>query len=181
MDYPYSLDDYINEVIEFMKSKGINRPDVIAHSFGGRIAIKMAYNDPRVFNKIVLTGSAGLKPRTSLRKRLKSICFKVLKKFIKKEKLEWLYASDYRALSPVMKESFIKIVNEHLDYCLCKIKNPTLIINGENDEQTPLYMAKKLNANIKNSKMVILKRAGHFCFIDSPLSFNMEVREFLLS
>ena len=80
-----------------------------------------------------------------------------------------------------MKESFIKIVNEHLDSLLGGIYNKTLIINGKNDRETPLYMAKRLNLGIKNSKLVIIENAGHFCFIDKSDKFNMEVREFLLS
>ena len=80
-----------------------------------------------------------------------------------------------------MKESFIKIVNEHLDYTLSGIYNQTLIVNGEKDRETPLYMAKRLNSGIKNSKLVIIEKAGHFSFIDNPERFNMEVRDFLLS
>ena len=80
-----------------------------------------------------------------------------------------------------MQESFKKIVSEHLDYALDKIENQTLIIFGEKDTETPLYMAKRLNAGIKNSKLKIIKNAGHFCFIDKPFEFNDCVREFLLS
>jgi pimeloyl-ACP methyl ester carboxylesterase len=80
-----------------------------------------------------------------------------------------------------MKNSFVKIVNEHLDYTLNGIKNKTLIVFGENDKETPLYMADRLYKGIKGSKKIIIKNAGHFSFIDKPLRFNTEVREFLLS
>ena len=80
-----------------------------------------------------------------------------------------------------MKKSFIKIVNEHLNDKLINIKNSTLIINGDKDNQTPLYTAKILNKNIQNSKLIILKNAGHFAFLDCPYKFNLEVKEFLLS
>jgi pimeloyl-ACP methyl ester carboxylesterase len=80
-----------------------------------------------------------------------------------------------------MKESYKKIVNEHLDYATFNIENRTLIINGKLDTETPPYTAKRLNKNIKNSRLIMLDGAGHFCFIDKPYTFNMEVREFLLS
>ena len=54
----------------------------------------------------------------------------------------------------------------YLDNFLDKIENQTLIIFGEKDRETPLYMAKSLNAGIKNSSLKIIKNAGHFCFID---------------
>ncbi len=181
MEYPYSLDDYIKEVEEYKYKNGLISPNVIAHSFGGRIVIKSAAKNPNAYNKIVLTGAAGLKPKRTFNYYRKKIAFSLLKKFLPKEKLSRFYSKDYLALDNVMKQSFCKIVNEHLDDYIGDIKNPTLIVFGKNDRETPLYMAKKLNEKIKNSKLIIIENAGHFCFIDKPLKFNTEVREFLLS
>ncbi len=181
MEYPYSLDDYIEDIKEYFYKKGIKKPSCVAHSFGGRVAIKLAYLEPNFFEKLVLTGAAGLKPKPCFRKTVKKTLFNILKNFIKKEKLEFFYSKDYLMLDEVMKKSFIKIVNEHLDYCLEGIKNPTLIINGKNDKETPIYMAKMLNEGIKNSKLIFIENAGHFAFIDKPYTFNMEVGKFLLS
>ena len=178
---PYSLDDYILEVEEFKQKSSISSPHIIAHSFGARIAIKATAKNNNFCSKLVLTGAAGLKPRKTLKKSVKKATFTVLKKFIKKEKLACFYSKDYLALDKVMQESFIKIVNEHLDEYLTFIKNPTLLVFGENDLDTPLYMAKRLNKGIVDSRLVVIEDAGHFCFIDKPHKFNGEVKEFLLS
>jgi len=180
MTYPYCLDDYVADVGEYMYKNGIKNPHVIAHSFGGRVAIKMA-SEQAVFDKLVLTGCAGLKPKKTVKGIIKSEAFKFLKRFVPKQKLQRFYSSDYLALDEVMRQSFIKIVNEHLDDKIGKIKNQTLIVFGQNDKQTPLYMAKKLNREIINSRLILIKDAGHFCFIDKPIKFNTEVKEFLLS
>ncbi len=180
MPFPYSLDDYVKDLGEYFYKKGIKTPSVVAHSFGGRVVLKSAYNDANFFNKIVLTGSAGLKPKSSITKKIKKSAFSILKRFISKEKLKGFYSKDYLMLDEVMKKSFIKIVNEHLDYTLPFINNQVLIINGDKDKETPLYTAYKLNKEIKDSKLVIIKGAGHFAFIDKPNRFNMEVMEFLL-
>ena len=181
MKNPYSLDDYVDEVSEYIYKNGLVNPYIVAHSFGGRIAIKGLATDKLKAKKLVLTGSAGLKPRNSIKKIYKRTCFFLLKKFLSKEKLQMFYSKDYLSLNDIMKQSFIKIVNEHLEEYLEKIQVPTLIINGSLDKETPLYMAKKLNKNIKDSRLVVLQDAGHFCFIDKPNKFNMEVKEFLLS
>ena len=181
MPYPYSLDDYVESVYKYIKDNCIERPHVIAHSFGARIVIKAVAKYPDLFDKIVITGGAGLKPKFSFRKWARKTTFKVLKIFLPKSKLQRFYSKDYLSLSPVMKQSFIKIVNEHLDGYACSIKNQVLLIYGKNDKETPVYMAKRLNGLIKNSKLTIYKNAGHFAFIDCPYKFNMEVREFLLS
>lgn len=181
MPYPYSLCDYVNEVKEYIYAKNLKSPSVIAHSFGARIVIKIASEDKSLFNKLVLTGAAGLKPKPTLKKTVKRTVYRVLKRFIERDKLTRFFSSDYNALSPVMKESFKKIVNEHLDDRLKYIVNPTLIVFGENDKETPLYMARRLNAGINGSVLSVIKGAGHFCFIDKPNKFNTEVKEFLLS
>lgn len=181
MEYPYSLDDYIAEVKEYIYKNGLKKPSVVAHSFGGRIAVKAASYDKDAFGKIVLVGAAGLKPRPSLKKTLKKAVFRAAAAFINKEKLTRFYSADYRALSPVMRQSFIKIVNEYTDDRLKFVENPTLIIFGEKDKETPPYMAKSFHQGIKNSKLVFIGGAGHFCFIDKPNKFNTEVKEFLLS
>lgn len=181
MPYPYSLDDYVKEVKEYCYKNGLNSPYVVAHSFGARIVLKGVYTKELSFDKIVITGGAGLTPKVTLKKRLKKTAFSVLKKFIKKEKLKSFYSSDYNSLSPIMKQSFIKIVNERLDYTLPYIKTKTLLIFGEKDKETPLYMAKKFEKGLQNSTLITFKDAGHFCFLDKPQTFNTEVKEFFLS
>lgn len=181
MDYPYSLTDYVNDVKEYMYKNSIICPNVVAHSFGARIALKAVSSSNEVFNKMVLTGAAGLKPRFSLKKCAKRTLFKLLKPIFGKQKLKRFYSEDYNKLSCVMQKSFIKITNEHLDDCLNKISNPVLLIFGSKDKQTPLYMAKRLNKGLVNGTLKIFNGAGHFAFIDCPYKFNLEVKEFLLS
>ena len=181
MEKPYSLDDYISEVNEYKYKYGLKRPHVVAHSFGGRIAIKATAQNNEFCSRLVLAGAAGLKPKNTLKKRTKKALFNFLKRFIDKEKLKGFYSKDYLALDGVMKESFKKIVSEYLDDYIAKINNETLIIFGKNDKETPVYMAERLQKGIPNAQLSLLDGAGHFCFIDKPYKFNVEVREFLLS
>lgn len=181
MEYPYSLDDYVRDVKDYIDKNGLRFPHVVAHSFGARIAIKLASVYPDAFDKIVLTGAAGLKPKRSVKYCVKKATFTVVKPFLGQKKPELFYSEDYLSLNPVMRKSFVKIVAEHLDCRLKYIQNPTFIVFGEKDKETPIYMARKLHKEIKNSKLLLIKGAGHFCFIDSPEKFNWEVREFLLS
>ncbi len=181
MPYPYSLDDYVESVYKYIKDNRLVKPHVIAHSFGARVVIKAVSKYPELFDKIVITGGAGLKPKWSFKKAIKRTLFKFLKLFLPKRRLKRFYSKDYLSLSPVMKQSFIKIVNEHLDGYIKSIKNQVLLIYGRKDRETPIYMAKKLHEEIQDSKLTVYNNAGHFAFIDCPNKFNMEVREFLLS
>lgn len=177
--HAYSLDDYVSDVVEFINSLGIKSYHVVAHSFGARIAIKLARQDKRL-KKLVLTGAAGLKPKRSVKYYFKVYSYKLFKRFLPSKKLKNFGSTEYKNLSGFMKESYVKIVNEHLDGYLKYIENKTLILFGENDKDTPLYMAKKFKKYIKNSTLHIIKNAGHFAFIDEPYVFNLYLSEFLL-
>ncbi len=174
----YSLDDYVLDVIKFIDELNIEKYDLLAHSFGGRIAIKLAKLDHRL-DKIILTGCAGLKPKRKPSYFIKVYAYKVLKKFLPYKTLKNFGSSEYKTLTDIHKKSYVKIVNEHLDDQLKYINNKTLLIFGENDSSTPLYMAKKLKKNIKNSTLIIMKGCFHFAFIDKPREFNLYVKEFL--
>ncbi|MBQ3234656.1 MAG: alpha/beta hydrolase [Clostridia bacterium] len=178
LQYPYSLDDYVSKVRSLIDSLGLDRFHVIAHSFGARVAIKLALCDSRV-DKLVLTGAAGLKPKRTLTYYYKVYSYKLLKKFLSPKRLEKFGSSEYKTLSPIMKKSYVLIVNEHLDKLARNVQNETLIIHGENDRETPLYMAKKYKKLIKNSTLKVLKGCGHFAFIDDDFDFNLTALNFL--
>ena len=174
MPYPYSLDDYARDVKKIVSDEN-GKIDVIAHSFGARVLFK-TLPDERI-DRIVLTGAAGIKPRPSLKKSIKILRYKIRKRL--KLSVKNFGSADYKALDGVMKESFLKVVNERLEDNIRSIQNDCLIVFGENDKETPPYMAKRLNKLIKNSSLVFIKDAGHFAFIDRPQIFNVIVKEFL--
>ena len=78
-----------------------------------------------------------------------------------------------------MKQSFNLIINEHLEEVAKNIVVPTLIIEGDLDKETPLYQAKKYNKLIKNSRLKVIKGAGHFPFLDAVGKFNATMLDFI--
>lgn len=89
-------------------------------------------------------------------------------------------SSDYKAIqSDVIRETFKKVISLDLTENLEKIKNPTLLIWGENDTDTPLYMAKIMEKKIKDSGLVVLNNAGHFSYLDKSMEYNIIVENFL--
>lgn len=167
----YCVEDFAREVKRLLDEIGVRKCCVVGHSFGGRVAIKLARIYPELVEKIVLVDSAGIIPRRSIFCKMRIFFFKMLKKLVKfgifKEK--WLArfgSSDYKKLSPVMKESFVKIVNEDLLPDIKTIKVPTLIVWGKRDRETPKFMAKKILKNIRGSEIVWLS-GGHFAYLEN--------------
>jgi pimeloyl-ACP methyl ester carboxylesterase len=62
---------------------------------------------------------------------------------------------------------------------LKKVKVPTLVVWGEKDEIIPLQKSDVLAAVLEDAKRVILKGAGHPCYLDSPEEFHRELLSFL--
>ena len=153
---PYSVFDYMQELRNLLSGFEIKNLILVGHSFGGRVAIKYTFfyqNDYEVF-KLCLVDSAGIKPRRGIKYYYNIYRYKFYKKFFpNSKKIEKFGSSDYRKLSSVMKQTFIKVVNEDLSYYAKFITAKTKIVWGEKDLETKMYMARKLHKMIKNSSL----------------------------
>ena len=158
----WSIYDYADSIKELIRHEKLQNPIILGHSFGGRVGIILAKDGEA--SGLVLIDSAGIKPRRKLSYYLSVYNYKLRKKL--GLSVEKYGSTDYKSLSEQMRETFVKVVNEHLDKEVCKINCPTLILWGKDDKETPIYMAKKLNKEIKNSACIILE-GGHFSFLDS--------------
>lgn len=181
----FCIDDYCDLVVKFLEEKNIKEVTLVGHSYGGRIILKLNNRRdlPFTIKRNVLIDAAGLKDRKDLKVKLKISAFKFLKSIlnilplpkIRKEELintmrKKFGSSDYSSASKVMQETLVRSVNEDLTYCLDNMKE-SLIIWGDRDTVTPMWMAKMMEARIKNSGLVILK-GGHFSFIDDAGTFS---------
>ena len=79
----WGVPEYSEMVKEFMEKLNISKPDVIGHSFGGRVIIYLASKYQDLFDKIILTDAAGIKKKTSLKKWIKIRSYKLGKVLLK--------------------------------------------------------------------------------------------------
>lgn len=172
----WNIFSYANMVACLCEHLHIQKADFIAHSFGGRILILLASLNASLVQKCIFTSSAGLKPKRGITYHTKVWTYKVSKKFGRQKMAG---SSDYRALPKEMKGLFQNIVNTHLDEFASLIKQPTLLFWGSQDDQTPMYMAKRMKKLIKNSKLVVVKGASHFAYMEEKLQFYFAVSQFL--
>jgi pimeloyl-ACP methyl ester carboxylesterase len=73
----------------------------------------------------------------------------------------------------------VKVINDNLLNLLPDIKVPSLLIWGENDQDTPVYMGKIMEEKIYDSGLIILKDAGHYSYIDGYEQFKAVISVFL--
>ncbi len=183
--------EYAEIIRKYMDKKGIEKAILIGHSFGGKLSIILGSKYPERVEKIILINSAGLIPKRGIKYYLKVYSFKTLKlvykSFIFWEnddiKMERFYkrfgSTDYKDADGVMRAILVKVVNENLEKLLSSIKAPTLIIWGDKDTATPLYMGVKMEKEISDSGLVVLKGTGHYSYLDDYIRFKAVLRSFL--
>lgn len=186
---PWSVHDYAQFVTAFTQKLDI-RPDVIvAHSFGGRIAVKAIANNLLAPNKLVLIGAAGLSTRTMttratiqlvrIAKALTSIPpLSRLQSPLRKLLGGRFTSPDYRQAKE-LKETFALVVDEHLGDDVRKIRVPTLLIWGENDKQTPVADARAFHQHIPGSQLFVIPGADHFVYRQQPSAVARLMQTFL--
>ncbi len=174
---PFSVDDYATWTQEVLRLLDVHHPHVIAHSFGCRVAVKLASREPNFFDKIVLTGAAGVILKRSLAYHCKVKAYRLVRRFAPRYAERKFGSAEYRTLSPIMKESYKKIVNEDLRACARKIENEVLLVQGNGDTVTPKKEANAYLVCLKRGKLTTME-GGHFAFAEHPLAFTIIAEEF---
>ncbi|MCI8820430.1 MAG: alpha/beta hydrolase [Clostridia bacterium] len=179
LEEPYSLDDYCDWLKEFINVSGLEKPHIIAHSFGARLAFKFLSGQKDAADKLVVTGGAGIvKPRSkSYIRHVKA--YRRMKKFFPSYAEKHFGSEEYRTLPPVMRESYKKIVNEDLRSFAAAVENKTLLIYGREDKVTPPDCEGKIFNGLIRDSTFALADGGHFCFSENAEAFNKLVYDFL--
>ncbi len=192
---PWGVPEYAEQVRKLLVSLNISKVHIIAHSFGGRVALWLSSHDPEMVEKMVITGGAGLRKAASgnpsrkqqTYKRLKAIVNAMAKvPFLKsfcdglQEKLVQKYGSpDYKRLNLNMRNTFVKVISQDLSDCLPKIQASTLLVWGANDTETPLWMGQQMEKEIADAGLVVFEGRSHFAFLEEAKRFLVIVNTFL--
>jgi len=186
----WNTQDYANCIKQFIQQLNIKNPILIGHSFGGRIAIRLAAAQEQM-TKLILVDSAGIKPKRTSSYYLKIYLYKFIKKIVTLPLLNSIFNSfverakrklgstDYQNANGIMRDILITVVNEDLTILLSKITIPTLLIWGEHDQATPVSDGQLMEKLIPNAGLVVLKNAGHFSYLDKLNEFLLIIDNFL--
>lgn len=189
----WDLNQYVDFIIEFIESKGIKELDIIGHSNGGRITIRLMNRSNLKFKvgKIILIGSAGIVHKKSLKVRFKIRTYKIGKKILGSKPVKAIFpnaikkfqskagSEDYRNSSPILRQSMVKLINEDLQDELQNVSAPTLLIWGENDTATPIQDAEIMEKKIPDAGLVKCSGCSHYVFLERAGYVNTVIQAFL--
>ena len=174
----WSVGDYADWTLRALAELGVSFPHVIAHSFGGRVAVK-CLSRGGVFDRAVLVGCAGIVPPRTFSYHVRVKTYRFVKKIAPKFAEKKFGSEEYRQLSPLMRESYKKIVNEDLRGDAKQIARPVLFVNGTRDCAVPPASVKVYLSWVPESKVFWMEDCGHFANLENPLAFNAAAEEFL--
>ena len=196
------LKDFLKDLDAILEKLGIpvENAVLIGHSFGGLVA--QTYACGKDLKGLVLIGSVAWKRASFIDKfiwYMPSIFWHRLffteNRFTRKMYRELFFSpsTSQEIFEQFMKDNkeYIESLPAHVfrydkcyrDYDASKILNnikcPTLIIVGEHDKVTPPEHSKKLHQLIPNSKLEIVKDAGHLILYEKPSELNRMIHEFI--
>jgi pimeloyl-ACP methyl ester carboxylesterase len=166
----WQLNDYAQWLMSHVKQA--DKCVLLAHSFGGQMACRVAATQPKNLQALVLIGPAGIIDQ-AWHKQLKRKIFGILAKVgnklplgkVKKMAQRFLYLlareRDYYQAPPLLKETMSQVIQDEILNDLKKILVPCLIFWGERDGFTPVKHAKIFAEKIKSCELITIPNAGH--------------------
>lgn len=184
----WSSEDYARFLGDLLDSEGISRCHLIGHSRGGAMAICLAVQRPALIGRLVLCDPAGLRPKRGWRYHSRVAVAKVGRvvglfgppgRRLQDRLRSRVASTDYAEASPAMRDTFRRVIAEDLSAHLPQIPAPTLLVWGDADEDTPLWMGERMTELLPDGALVVFEGGGHFAYADQPDRFAQVSRTFL--
>ncbi len=185
-----SVEELSNVVEDLVEDLGLQRYVMCGNSLGGLVSIDMCVRHPGRAAGLVLAGSAGLYERNLTnggrlrpsREFIRATASDILynKKLVTDQLVnKWHDAfrdRDYvRFVLRLSRATRDRNVNDELP----KLKLPTLLIWGRNDEVTPPSVAEVFQSRIDGAQLRFIDQCGHAPNWEQPAAFTVMLREFL--
>lgn len=176
----WSIYDYAQMVHELSKKLKIKNPILVGHSFGGKISL--VYASMYETRKLVLLASPYKK---NIKKdTLKMKILKAMKKVPLLGKLadrakKYFGSTDYKNASVMMRKVLVKHVNLDVTEDAKKIKCPTILIWGTNDEAVPYEDAVELEKIISNCGLITYEGNTHYAYLERLVQTNNILKNFI--
>ena len=195
----FTLPDYAGCLAALIDALGLGPAHVAGLSWGGAVALELYRHRPELVATLVLADSyAGWKgslPAAEVQARVEGVRrMLAADDHLFDPTLPGLFAGDAPAefaslidamaadVRPEsMRTALLVMAEADQRDLLPRIAVPTLLIWGELDARSPLYVARQLEEAIPDAKLVVIPGAGHVSNLERPDQFNAAVREFCSS
>jgi len=177
-------------VHRFLESRDLKNVHLLGNSLGGHVALIHVLKHPERIKSLTLTGSSGLFENGMGDSYPKRGDYEYIKnkteltfydpKTATKELVDEVYGIINNRIKAIKIISLAKsAIRNNLGEELNQIKQPTLLLWGNNDNITPPFVAREFNKLIPNSELHFVDKCGHAPMMEVPDEFNIILHKFL--
>ena len=159
-------------VHKYMEARDLRAVHLLGNSLGGHVALLHTLKHPERIKSLILTGSSGLFESGMGDSYPKRGDYEYIKKKTEltfydpntatKELVDEVYSITNNRLKAIKIIALAKsAIRNNLGEELNQIKQPTLLVWGNNDTITPPFVAKEFNKLIPNSELQFVDKCGH--------------------
>jgi 2-hydroxy-6-oxonona-2,4-dienedioate hydrolase len=181
------LQKFLHKFIEYKDYRNIN---LLGNSLGGHVALVHVLKHPERIKSLTLTGSSGLFENGMGDSYPKRGDYEYIRKKTEvtfydpntasKELVDEVYEIVNNRIKAIKIIALAKsAIRNNLGTELSQIKQPTLLVWGNNDIITPPFVAKEFNKLIPNSELHFIDNCGHAPMMEVPMEFNTILHAFL--
>ena len=181
------LEKFVHKFIENRNYKNIH---LLGNSLGGHVALIHALKHPERLKSIILTGSSGLFENGMGDTYPKRGDYEYIKKKTEltfydpktatKELVDEVYEIVNNRIKALKIISLAKsAIRNNLGEELNQIKQPTLLIWGNNDTITPPFVGREFQRLIPNSELHFIDKCGHAPMMEVQDEFNAVLHKFI--
>ncbi|MCB9640769.1 MAG: alpha/beta hydrolase [Myxococcales bacterium] len=198
----YDTRHIADQVAEVMQKKGIDRADIVAHSWGSSVTLALALRHPRKVRRIVIHG--GWVYNSQIVPVLRWSKIPAIGEMIYwlyfRERPGEKYASSFYDPDRMVNMAVVSKIKEALDrpgalagaLAVARgmnfqdmekryktIRNQTLLLWGKQDRVALPFYGQRLEADLPDAQLILLDRCGHIPMLERPHLVHRYVRRFL--
>jgi pimeloyl-ACP methyl ester carboxylesterase len=204
---PITISGYARYVDALCKRLGFGKVDMVGNSMGGFVSAEVAIRFPERIDQLVLVSAAGIASADvaktpiltvgrvmsavathtaaqdrflAARPRSRHYSLALVARHPSRLKPDLAYEGFFKgAGKPGFRDALRASLNYDFRERLPEIRQPTLIVWGENDSIIPVRDAHEFERLISDSRKVVMKETGHVPMAERPPTFNDLMLEFL--
>lgn len=169
-DYARCVAELVDELVADLAAPVV----VVGHSFGGRVAVRLAAARPELVHGLVLTGVplVRLAPPARPARRFRVVRALHRAGLVGEARMEAARrrfgSADYAAAQGIMRQVFVHTVGESYEADLDALACPVHLVWGDDDTTVPLAVAEAVAARVASADLTVCPGAGHLVPLTAP-------------